>query len=1547
MKRLITVVLAMLVAGMVYAAPHSSNGMRVVPATSSSSGAKPHSTSLDRSVHAFATNGHTTYYGAPFYDDYAYHNDGHSDSVGAALDKWWAQYQHDWAYAFPGCSYSSTSDASGSRTGHFASFHLHGTCGGGGNIYGTAYPYKPGKNNGCAGGCQAGDPINLGTGNEYEDQEDYATPGSMRFDRHYNSSPSAVSTHIGAHWRDNYDRHIEYLGGSATTATVFRPDGKNFQFQKVNGAWTPDPDVHDTLLENDDSQGHLAGWTYFVAGTQQIETYNAGGLLTSIEDLNGQTTTLTYSDATTSPTIAPVPGLLITVTDPRDRQLHFVYGAHRRITQITLPDGGTLAYAYDGVGNLTQVTYPDGHARIYKYDENSNAPSGFPHLLTGIIDENGHRFADIHYDSQRRATSSQLGGIANRVQVAYHANTTTVTWPLGAQSTLGLTTPLGRMRVSSNSQPCGPSCNQTAALQTYDANGNLKSRTDFNGVTTAYTFDTAGLETQRIEAQGTPVERTINTRWDAVWRNPLERTRLDASGKLTAKTDWVYNSRGQVLARCKADPTVLGATGYTCTNTGTPPAGVRRWTYTYCDAVGGQCPLVGLLLSVDGPRIDVADVVQYVYYTATDESGCGTADGTCHRAGDLWKITDALGHVTEMAIYDRAGRPTEVIDPNGVVTAYTYTPRGWLHTRTVAGATTTIDYDAVGDVVRIIQPDGVFNTYVYDAAHRLIGIGDALGNHIDFTLDAVGNRIAENTYATGSSTPSRSLSRIYNNLGELVKSLDAYGHASSYTYDAAGNRTGVTNALSVTTHESYDALSRLSQTVRNYLGTDSATANATTTYAYDSRDNVSQIIDPDGLATHYDHNGLSELSQLLSPDTGTTDYTYDAAGNRISKTDARGIVSTYTYDVLNRLTSVSYPTQNPNTYYYDEPGAVTGCTHSYPLGRLTRMVDSSGSTTYCYDAHGNVTRKQQVVAAKTYTTTYTYNVAERLMGIGYPAGAHVAYTRDADGRVASVTTTSATGVTNAVVTAISYLPFGPASNYTFGNGQTQTKTFDHDYRPTGVVSTPFYLQYTLDAIGNPVALKDAAGQESPVEGYHYDPLNRLQQVDDAGSPWQSYTYNKTGDRLTKTTAGIGTDAYSYQSSTHRLIGITGAEPSARMVDANGNTISLPAADGTYTLNYDDSNRLTLVQQSGVAVMSYAINGKGERVRKTAMTQSQHGCKKPHKRHHKHKHLKHNHHDKHCVPTAGAVTDFVYDGFGKLLGEYTADINRAYVWAGNTLVATIDNPAQGSDAIHYVYTDNLGTPRVVTTQTGTTVWSWSNIQNPFGGRPTDNYGYILNLRYPGQYHDGKTGLNYNYFRDYESATGRYSESDPLGLTAGVSTYAYVGNDPINHIDSWGLDDTMCMYNPSSCGGGVWNQSPVNINASIGISETGAAAIGLESTGFGFAADSTPNICFYATTCGSVGAGGGMYRGAGVDGSVGTGALSNGDSYTAEAGFGGGEGGSAGGSLQYDPAGHQLSAGRGFLGVGEGVWGGLMMCRTHYSCVRKPKPKPKPKPKSNCP
>ena len=67
--------------------------------------------------------------------------------------------------------------------------------------------------------------------------------------------------------------------------------------------------------------------------------------------------------------------------------------------------------------------------------------------------------------------------------------------------------------------------------------------------------------------------------------------------------------------------------------------------------------------------------------------------------------------------------------------------------------------------------------------------------------------------------------------------------------------------------------------------------------------------------------------------------------------------------------------------------------------------------------------------------------------------------------------------------------------------------------------------------------------------------------------------------------------------------------------------------------------------------------------------------------------------------------------------------------------------------------------------------------------------VYNLRYPGQYYDSETGLNYNMMRDYDPQTGRYDESDPMGLRAGANTYGYVRANPITFFDPFGLSTAV--------------------------------------------------------------------------------------------------------------------------------------------------------------
>jgi RHS repeat-associated protein len=119
-------------------------------------------------------------------------------------------------------------------------------------------------------------------------------------------------------------------------------------------------------------------------------------------------------------------------------------------------------------------------------------------------------------------------------------------------------------------------------------------------------------------------------------------------------------------------------------------------------------------------------------------------------------------------------------------------------------------------------------------------------------------------------------------------------------------------------------------------------------------------------------------------------------------------------------------------------------------------------------------------------------------------------------------------------------------------------------------------------------------------------------------------------------------------------------------------------------------------------------------------------------------------------------------------------------------------AAGEDGVantYYYHNDHLGTPQKMTDASGTVVWSAD--YKPFGEATITVSTITNNLRFPGQYYDAETGLNYNYFRDYNPAIGRYVEADPIGLMGGSNPFIYVENNPLIIFDPYGLLDIKKM------------------------------------------------------------------------------------------------------------------------------------------------------------
>lgn len=1268
---------------------------------------------------------------------------------------------------------------------------------------------------GCAGAPDFGEPFNVATGNKYQKENDYVG-GMLSLSRFYNSNSNVISTEIGEHWRHSFDRSLSfeaYASGEPPTAIIAeRQDGAQEMFTNQNGsAWTADIGlVADKLTEQDNSQGVATTYTLFVASTRQYETYNAAtGLLQTITDETGQGISLTYSNSSTPASIAPSAGLLLNVTDSKGRQLNFTYNSAGYVNVVTLPDGGTLTYAYNSSGNLVSVTYPDQSERQYIYnDPNYVVGTSVPNGLTEVVDESGVDYDYTVYNGGSAVSTFQGSIQAN--QYSWNPDNASLQLPLGLTISLGINSPSAGppqlLTVSDNTVPCNPQCNSPEAF-TYDANQRPSSTTDFNGNVTATTYSEQGLLTKKIEAQGQSTQRTTSTTWDTNLLNPLQTTVANASGATVSNTSWVYNSLGEPVARCEIDPSNGDASGYACNNTGTAPAGVRRWVFTYCTAVGTNCPIPGLLLSATGPRTDLTQTLTYSYYTSASATNCGTPGSACHQPGDLYQVTDALGHVTTYVSYDADARVTRSTDPNGVNADTTYDPRGWVKTKTIGGAETSYSYTPYGSVQTVTDPDGVTTSYKYDTAHRLVQVNDALGNYTQYWLNAAGDVTSE-AINDSSNNYHFALSRVYNNQGELVEAYDGYNNRVFDTfgtggYDNNGNLVLSADAYEYETQHVYDALNRETQTVNNYEGSDTATQNTTSSFQFDSLNHLTQVTDPSGFNTSYTYDGLNDQTVQASPDTGSTSRTYDAAGDILTSTDAKGVVATNTYDALDRLLTTSYADTTQNvTYSYDDPNSTTGCSSSYPIGRLTRIIENAVTTVYCYDAQGSVTKKRQITSAGTDSTSYSYSSAERLSGIIYPSGTAVSYARDGDGRIQSISVTPLGGSASTAVSGVTYMPFGPVSGYTLGNGQAVSRTYDYNYRLTGITSPAFSLYFARDLMGDIIAIGNSPGASPATETYTFDPLYRLTTVTEAnGTVLESVSYNQSGDRLSKSGNGLSTGTYSYNPNTHQLVATGNA---SRAVDADGNTTAISQAGSTYGFGYSDRNRMTVAQLGGTTIADYMYNAVNERIQKVT----------------------------------GANTErYDYNEASQMLGEYGAT-NRDYIWMDDIPVANVDTTGSTS-TIAYVTADQLGTPRAITNSSGTSEWQNPYQSNPWSEVAPSTTGYTYNLRFPGQYFDAETGLSYNVNRDYDSSTGRYIESDPTGLESGISTYEYVNGSPLLSSDSLGLQDDpvsnntvtayCAKYGAAACAEAMGatqatGSAGSNVGAAVGGAALGAAAMG---------------------------------------------------------------------------------------------------------------------------
>ncbi len=683
-------------------------------------------------------------------------------------------------------------------------------------------------------------------------------------------------------------------------------------------------------------------------------------------------------------------------------------------------------------------------------------------------------------------------------------------------------------------------------------------------------------------------------------------------------------------------------------------------------------------------------------------------------------------------------------------------------------------------LTRLTHSNGRFLSLQYDAADMLASITDDTGTlRVDYT--------AHGSY--------------------LSSFQDIFGRSTSYTYHADG---AANHALAAILHPDatrtmydYDSRGRLSELSGDTLPTltidyeepgkvsiTNSADNGVHTFFYDENGNVVQYLNPlgklqkasytadgqmtslqlpDGAIWQFQYN-KNNLRSLTDPLQGTTAFTYSAYSRLHQMTDARTQKTKYTSDGHGNITTVTSPDSTVRRYEYDQTGSPAGKTNrrgnqvTYSVnddGQLTRIDYSSGvPVTYTYNEIGQLTGMNDAEGA----TSIQYTANHLVQRIEYPGGRFLAYTYDNAGRRTSVTDQSGYRV------SYNYTADGSLESVANSDGVLVSYTYDDQQRlQTRTLANGVVTTYTYDQAGRLSALVTTNPDGSTLSSYAYqfDFADRRTQMTTADGVWNYtydlsgqltravfsptngavpardiiYTYDETGNRIRKTVDGVASD-YTRNAMNQ----YTGDSSFTYSYDADGNLTGKTNGTETWTWTYNDDNRL--ISSTGPdGTKTYTYNGLGY-----LSTVVQNGV------------------ERHYM-----IDPF---GLGNIMAEYNSagDAVNRYTYGHGLVAANSD---------FYTF-DGNGNTSELTDTTGQTVNKY--LYEPFGGSLYQSETRSNDFEFVGQLGVMNLDNDLLYMRNrfYSPSLGRFMNEDPIGLAGGdVSLYRYVGNDPVNWVDPWGL------------------------------------------------------------------------------------------------------------------------------------------------------------------
>lgn len=604
---------------------------------------------------------------------------------------------------------------------------------------------------------------------------------------------------------------------------------------------------------------------------------------------------------------------------------------------------------------------------------------------------------------------------------------------------------------------------------------------------------------------------------------------------------------------------------------------------------------------------------------------------------------------------------------------------------------------------------------------------------------------------------------------------------TEYGYDCNGRLAEVWDAnhekpLPPSTTYRYDALERLTATVQGWEPSGAACDTeaddpldadcSIVAYGYDIQDHLTSVVDGEGNETTYSYSDRDRMTSQVSNVSGTTTYEYNEHGELVEEFDARGVVVTRAVDGADRPTSVDYggdPALLTSYSYGSTPAA-------FDYGKLVGITRDGETIAYGYDRFGRLTTDGDLAL--------TYDKNGRRETITYPGGVAASYTFDFADREASLSVDDGSGPFGIASGAL-YAAGGPLRQLSLGTAPSrlETRSFDLRLQPAtiGVDGGLLAWAYTLDGVGNVTAI---AQSQPSAESRSFEYLDFQYFLARGTGPWglRSWTYDRIGNRLTEQVP-FGGEAYAYVQN-----GTGGNTPLLSAIyllqgglvrkdthDPAGNLDYVLRGANELDLAWSEEGRLeSVLRQTDKHSAAFEYDGRPF-LRWTAHLDSK-GL------------------------AVGSPLRPTYDSNGLLrtLTEGDTGERRHVFYLAGRPVALLEQ--SGSSRWTFLTTDHLGTPIHAMDSSGTTTWLGGF--EPFGrdwqtGASSATAAGVF-LRLPGQWIDPiwepptlGIELYYNVHRWYETGTGRYASSDPLGISASLNTYAYVDARPISLFDPLGL------------------------------------------------------------------------------------------------------------------------------------------------------------------